>query len=382
MSNKRDYYEILGVSKGASPEEVKKAYRKVAMKYHPDRNPDNPEAEEKFKEAAEAYEVLSDDQKKARYDRYGHAGVGGPGGFGGAGAMDMEDILRNFSSIFDVFGGGGPGGGGGRRTGGRRGANLRVKVKLTMEEVAKGVQKKIKVKKYLECDTCDGSGAKDGSSYNNCGTCGGQGAVRRVSNTFLGQMQTTVTCPACNGAGRTITNKCTTCKGEGRSYGEETITIDIPAGVTDGIQLSMSGRGNAGEKGAPPGDLIIGIEELPHEYLKREGNDVVYTLYLNFADAALGTSVEVPTITSNVKIKIPPGTQSGKIFRLRGKGIPSINSYGVGDQLVEVIVWTPKELSSEERKVLEKLKNSSNFQPNPGRSDKGFFSRMKDYFHG
>ncbi len=381
MANKRDYYEVLGVSKGASADEVKKAYRKVAMKYHPDRNPDNPEAEEKFKEAAEAYEVLSDDQKKARYDRYGHAGVGGASGFGGAGAMDMEDILRNFSSIFDGFGGFG-GGGGARRTGGRRGANLRVKVKLTMQEVAKGVQKKIKVKKYLECDTCAGSGAKDGSSYNTCNTCGGQGAVRRVSNTFLGQMQTTVACPACHGAGRTITSKCTTCKGEGRAYGEETITIDIPAGVTDGIQLSMSGRGNAGEKGAPSGDLIIGVEELPHEYLKREGNDVVYSLYLNFADAALGTSIEVPTISSKVKIKIPPGTQSGKIFRLRGKGIPSINSYGVGDQLVEVIVWTPKDLNSEQRKMLEKLRSADNFKPNPGRGDKGFFSKMKDYFQG
>ncbi len=379
---KRDYYEVLGVSKGSSAEEIKKAYRKIALKYHPDRNPDNTEAEDKFKEAAEAYEVLSDQDKRARYDRFGHAGM--RGGSGGA-HVDMEDLLRNFENIFgfgDVFGGGGRGGGGGqrRRGTGQRGNNLRIRVKLSLEDIAKGSQKKVKVKKHLVCEGCRGTGAKDASSYSTCSTCAGQGYVRRVTHTFLGQMQTTGTCPTCNGSGRSISSHCTVCRGEGRAYGEETITIDIPAGVSEEVQLSMSGKGNAGMRGGPAGDLLISIEELPHESLKREGKDVVYTLYINFADAVLGTNIEVPTIAAKAKIKVPPGTQSGKIFRLRGKGLPALNSYGTGDQLIEVNIWTPKNLSSEEKALIEKLRNMSNFQPTPGKNDKNFFDKMRDYF--
>lgn len=385
---KRDFYEILGVSKTASEGEIKKAYRKVALKYHPDRNPGDNSAEAKFKEAAEAYEVLSNKEKRSRYDRFGHAGVkGGPGGGFSGGGMNIEDIFENFGDIFgDIFGGrtrGGGGGrqGGGRRGTGRRGTNLRVRVKLSLQEIAQGAQKKIKVPKYVTCNTCTGSGAKDGNAFSTCTTCNGMGAVRQVTNTFLGQMQTTTTCPGCQGAGKIITNKCGTCKGDGRVYGEETITIDIPAGVSEGIQLSMTGKGNAGERGGSAGDLIIGIEEIPHEHLQRENNDVIYSLHISFIDATLGTTVEIPTINNKAKIKIPPGTPSGKIFRLKGKGLPAINSYGTGDQLVEVNVWIPKTVSASEKSTLEKLKNSPNFQPNPGKSDKNFFDKMRDYFN-
>lgn len=386
---KRDYYEILGVDKNADESTIKKAYRKTAMKYHPDRNPDNKEAEDKFKEAAEAYEILSDPQKKARYDRYGHAGVNqnAGGGFRGSGGMTMEDIFAQFGDIFgnggspfeSFFGGSGGRGGRGRQQG-ERGSNLRIKVALTYEEIAAGVTKKIKVKKHNTCNTCKGSGAKNASAMKTCGTCNGSGYVRKVSNTFLGQMATTVTCPTCSGTGQTITDKCTSCNGEGRELGEETITIEIPAGVGEGMQLSMSSKGNAGKRGGPPGDLLINIVEKSHEHLQRDGNNVIYELYLNFADAALGTSVEVPTINGMVKIKIPSGTQAGKIFRLKGKGLPSVQSYGKGDQLIHVNIWTPKKLTSEERKILEQLRSMPNFNPAPGKSEKGFFERMKDYF--
>jgi len=391
--SKRDYYDILGVSKSSSPEEIKKAYRKLAIKYHPDKNPDDHTAEDKFKEAAEAYEILSNPEKKQRYDHYGHAGVGGAAGGGGGyggGGMNMEDI---FSQFGDIFGGGGGGGspfesffGGGQQRGGAsgrrvaKGSNLRIKVKLTLEEIAHGAEKKIKVNKQIVCKTCDGSGAKDKSSISTCKSCGGSGSVRRVTNTILGQMQTTSTCPTCNGSGTQITSKCNSCHGEGTVRGEETISINIPAGVSDGMQLSMSGKGNAAPNGGIPGDLIILIEETPHEFLKREGNNVVYDLHLSIVDAALGFSAEVPTIDGKAKIKIEPGTQSGKLLRLKGKGIPEVNSYHRGDQIIHVNIWTPKALSSEERAILEKLRDSANFKPQPGKNDKSFFEKMKEYF--
>jgi molecular chaperone DnaJ len=362
---KRDYYEILGVSKGASADEIKKSYRKIALQYHPDRNPGNKDAEEKFKEAAEAYEVLSNTDKKATYDRFGHAGMGGGGGFGGgAGGMRMEDIFQNFGDIFgsDMFGGMFGGGGGGGRRQGSRGANLRIKLKMDYNEIANGATKKIKVKKYITCQQCTGSGARDKSSIQTCGTCSGSGQVRRVTNTFLGQMQTVTTCPTCNGEGSTITHKCSNCKGEGRVYGEETLSLDIPAGVVDGMQLSMHGRGNAGERGGPPGDLLLVVEEEKHEFLMRKDLDVVYQLHVSFPDAVLGLQAEVPTIDGKAKIKIPAGTQSGKIFRLKGKGFPAFQSYEKGDQLVEVNAWSPQHLSNEEREMVEKLQQLSQLQ--------------------
>jgi molecular chaperone DnaJ len=385
MSTKRDYYEILGVQKGASQDEIKKAYRKVAMQYHPDRNPGDKAAEEKFKEAAEAYEVLSDADKRAQYDRFGHAGVQGNGrGFGG-GNGNMEDIFSQFGDIFgdDIFGsffGGGGGRRGGQRMRGVRGSNLRIKIKLTYEEIAKGVTKQVKVKKHVPCNTCSGSGAKDKGSVQTCNTCGGTGQVRRVSNTFLGQMRTVSTCPTCNGEGTTITAKCGSCKGEGRVYGEETVTLDIPAGVQEGMQLSLGGRGNAGERGGPPGDLIVLIEEEQHKELHRDGLNVAYELHITFPDACFGTSVEVPTIDGRAKIKIPAGTQSGKIFRLKGKGFPGVNSYEKGDQLIYVNVWTPQNLSAEEKAQLEKMNGSPNFKPQPEKSDKSFFDKVREMF--
>lgn len=385
--SKRDYYEVLGVSKGASADEIKKSYRKIAMQFHPDRNPGDKEAEEKFKEAAEAYEILSDSEKKAQYDRFGHAGLSGAGRGGGSGNMNMDDIFSQFGDIFgdDVFGSFFGGGSrtrssGGQRTRGTRGSNLRIKMKLTYEEIAKGVSKNIKVKKYISCATCGGSGAKDKSSVQTCGTCGGNGQVRKVTNTFLGQMQTVTTCPTCNGEGSTIASKCPNCKGEGRVHAEETITLDIPAGVKDGMQLSVSRQGNAGERGGPPGDLIIVIEEETHKELQRDGLNVIYDLFLSFPDAVFGTQVEVPTVDGHAKVKIPPGTQSGKILRLKGKGFPSVNSYEKGDQLVHINVWTPQNLSSEEKAMMEKLKNAQNFKPHPEKNEKSFFDKMKEMF--
>ena len=389
--SKRDYYEVLGVSKGASADEIKKAYRKIAMQYHPDKNPGDKAAEEKFKEAAEAYDVLSNPDKRAQYDRFGHAanagsaaGGGGYGGYGGGG-MRMEDIFSNFGDIFggdfgNMFGGGG---GGGRRQG-SRGANLRIKLKMDYGEIANGANKKIKVKKHVSCQHCNGSGAKDKGSIQTCNTCSGSGQVRRVTNTFLGQMQTVTTCPTCNGEGSTITSKCTYCKGEGRMYGEETLSLDIPAGVQEGMQLSMHGKGNAGERGGPPGDLLLIIEEEKHEHLTRRDLDVLYQLHISFPDAVLGLQAEVPTIDGKAKIKIPAGTQSGKIFRLKGKGFPAFQSYEKGDELVEVNVWSPQNLSNEEKAMLEKLKNSPNFRPGADakaqREERGFFDKIKDAF--
>jgi len=380
---KRDFYEILGVDKGADEGTLKKAYRKLAMKYHPDRNPDDKVAEEKFKEAAEAYDVLSDPNKKARYDQFGHAGMNQQGGFSGAGGMTMEDIMSQFGNMFGGGGGGGDffGGGGARRQArGERGSNLRIKVALTLEEIANGVTKRIKVKRQKQCNVCNGSGAKDASSVSTCKTCGGAGVVRQVRSTFLGQMATTTTCPTCTGTGKTIKANCNNCKGEGRIYDEDTIEVNIPAGVEEGLQLSMRGKGNAGRRGGPAGDLLINIQEKPHESLQRDGQKLIYDLHLNFADAALGTSVEVPTITGRVKIKIPAGTQAGKILRLRGKGLPALQGYGTGDQLVHVNIYTPKSLGKEEIAMLEKMREMDSFQPKLEKGDKGFFERMKEYF--
>jgi molecular chaperone DnaJ len=380
---KRDYYEVLSLSKGASAEEIKKSYRKVAMQYHPDRNPGDKAAEEKFKEAAEAYEVLSDTDKRAQYDRYGHAGLSN-NGRGPSGGMNMDDIFSQFGDIFgdDLFGSffGGRRAGGSSRSRGVRGSNLRVKIKLNYEEIAKGVTKNIKVKKYVSCTTCSGTGAKDRNSIQTCSTCGGSGQVRRVSNTFLGQMQTVTTCPTCNGEGSIVTAKCGVCKGEGRVYGEETVTLDIPAGVQEGMQLSVGGRGNAGERGGAPGDLIILIEEEQHPELHRDGLNVAYELHISFMDAVFGLQAEVPTIDGKAKIKIPPGTQSGKIFRLKGKGFPGVNSYEKGDQLIHVNVWTPQHVTPEEKDLLEKLSESPNFQPKPDKNERSFFDKVREMF--
>jgi len=387
--SKRDFYEILGVSKSSSADEIKKAYRKVAMQFHPDRNPGDKAAEEKFKEAAEAYEILSDTDKKAKYDRHGHQafgpGTGGGGGYGGGG-MDMNDIFSQFGDVFgdDMFGGFFGGGQsrsrGGTKARGQRGSNLRIKLKMNYEEIANGVNKQVKVKKHVLCTTCGGNGAKDSSSIQTCGTCKGSGQVRKVTNTFLGQMQTDNTCPSCNGEGSTVTAKCTPCKGEGRVYGEETISIDIPAGVQDGMQLSMSGKGNAGERGGSSGDLIIMIEEEQHESLHRDGLNVSFDLYITIPDAIFGTSVEVPTIDGRAKIKIPTGTQSGKIFRLKGKGFPEVQGYAKGDQLIHVNIWTPQEVSEEEKIALNKMQESENFKPKPVKGDKSFYDKVKEAF--
>ncbi|WP_372753539.1 molecular chaperone DnaJ [Labilibaculum sp.] len=384
--SKRDYYEVLGVSKSASEAELKKAYRKKAIQFHPDKNPDNKEAEESFKEAAEAYEVLSNPEKRQRYDQYGHAGVGGAagGGFGGGG-MNMEDIFSHFGDIFGGGGGGsffGGGFGGGGRSSQRvnRGSNLRVKVKLTLKEISEGVEKKIKVKKQVECKSCNGSGAKDGSSFSTCSTCNGSGQVTRIQNTILGQMQTASTCPTCGGEGKIITNKCTSCAGEGIVRDEEVITINIPAGVAEGMQLSVSGRGNAARRGGVNGDLLILVHEEEHPDLIRDENDLLYNLFISIPDSILGTAVEIPTIESKVKVKIDAGTQPGKILRLRGKGLPDINGYGRGDLLVKINVWVPSSVSKEEKKNLEKMQSSENFTPQPSAHEKSFFKKVRNFF--
>jgi molecular chaperone DnaJ len=376
--SKRDFYEILGISRNADVDEIKKAYRKMAIKFHPDKNPNDKSAEDKFKEAAEAYEVLSNRDKKARYDQYGHAGLGGAssGGGGGFGGMNMEDIFSQFGDIFGgQFGGGGRGG---RRV--NKGSNLRVKVKLTLEEIGAGVEKKIKVSKYISCDTCNGSGAHSGSSFHTCSTCRGSGHVTRIQNTILGQMQTSGTCPSCGGEGQTITEKCKSCHGDGIVRGDDIITLNIPAGVADGMQLSVNGKGNAGPRGGIPGDLILQVEEAEHDVLVRDGDNLVYNLFINFADAVLGTSVEVPTLDSKVKVKIDSGTQAGKLLRLKGKGLPSIEHHGKGDLIINVNIWTPQHLNSDEKKIMEKFREADNFQPKPGKKDRGFFDRMKEYF--
>jgi molecular chaperone DnaJ len=371
MSQKRDYYEVLGISKNADEAEIKKAYRKLAIKFHPDKNPGDATAEDKFKEAAEAYEVLSNAEKRAQYDRFGHAGVGGASGFGGGG-MNMDDIFSQFGDIFGgAFGGGSFGG---SRSGGARvvrGTNLRVKMKLTLEEIAEGVNKKIKVNKLVNAD---------GVTYKNCSTCNGTGRLTRVAQTFLGAMQTQSACHVCQGAGKMIDKRPADADPQGLKRQEEVIEIDIPAGVEEGMQLSVTGKGNAGPFNGVPGDLIVVIEEIEHPELKRDGENLHFEAYVNFVDAVLGESIEIPTVTGKVKIKVDPGTQSGKVLRLKGKGLPQVQRYGTGDMFVHINVWTPQKISKEEREILEKLKSSENFQPKPDKNDKGFFHKMKDMF--
>lgn len=380
--SKRDYYEVLGVSKDAAADEIKKAYRKKAIQFHPDKNPGDKASEEKFKEAAEAYEILSSPEKKQRYDQYGHAGMGNQGGFGGHN-MTMEDI---FSSFGDIFGGGGFGGfgnfGGGGSRGQRvnRGSNLRIKVTLNLSEVANGCEKKLKVKKYISCDVCHGSGAKGSSGHTTCSTCKGSGQVTRISNSIFGQIQQSSACPTCNGEGKIINHKCENCYGEGIVQGEEVVTIKIPAGVGEGMQLSVGGKGNAARRGGAPGDLLVLIAEEEHPELIRDENDLIFNLFLSFPDLALGLTAEIPTIDGKVKVKIEPGTQPEKILRLRGKGIPDVNGYGKGDLLVKIHAWVPQRLTSEEKKQLEKLQQLPNFQVPDESNERNFFDRVKGMF--
>jgi molecular chaperone DnaJ len=372
---KQDFYEILGVSKSASQAEIKKGYRKMAIKYHPDKNPDDKTAEENFKKAADAYEILSDENKKARYDQYGHQAFEGPqgGGFGGGG-MNMDDIFSQFGDIFGGGGGGfgGFGGGGGQRQARVKGSNMRIRVKLTLEEIAKGVEKKVKVRRKVQAE---------GVSYKTCSTCNGSGQIMRVTNTILGRMQTASTCNTCSGTGEVIKSKPNGADAQGLITEEETVSINIPAGVTEGVQLKVGGKGNdAPGKNSISGDLLVLIEEVQHETLKREGTNIHYDLYVNYSEAVLGVNKEVDTVTGKVKIKIDAGTQSGKILRLKGKGLPSIERYGNGDFLIHINVWTPQELSKEQRSFFEQMSDDINFMPNPNKTDKSFFEKVKDMF--
>lgn len=383
---KRDYYEVLGVSKTATEDEIKKAYKKLAIKYHPDRNPDDKEAEEKFKEAAEAYDVLHDPQKRARYDQFGHEGMNGAGGFGGFNGqgMSMDDIFSMFGDVFGGRGGfggfGGFGGGGGQQRQRRfRGSDLRVKVRLNLKEILNGAEKKFKLKKYVICEHCHGSGAEGNRGTETCPTCHGTGSVTRTQQSIFGMMQTQSVCPQCNGEGKIIKDKCKHCGGEGIVYGEEVVEVKIPKGVAEGMQLSMSGKGNAGKRNGVPGDLLIQIEEEPNQELIRQEDDLIFNLLLSFPSAALGDTVEIPTIDGKVKVKIEPGTQPGKVLRLRGKGLPNVNGYGTGDLLVNISVYVPETLSKDEKNALEKMQNSDNFTPNLSIKDK-IFKKFKSYF--
>ncbi len=377
---KRDYYDILGVGKSATEKELKKAYRKLAIQYHPDKNPDDKAAEGKFKEAAEAYEVLNDANKRARYDQYGHAGIEGSGfGSGGSGGMNMDDIFSQFGDIFgSAFGGGGfASSRGGRRR--SRGSNLRVRVNLTLEEIESGVEKKIKIKKNVGCDDCNATGAENGN-LSTCGTCQGSGQRVQIVNTPLGRMQTAATCNSCNGQGETASSACGTCSGQGVVKKSDEVSLNIPAGVEDGMQLSVSGKGNLAPKGGIAGDLIVLVEEIPHEVLKRDGKNLHYDLFISYSDAVLGSNPEIQTLSSKVKIKLEQGIQSGKILRLRGKGLPSVDQYGNGDLLIHVNVWTPQDLNEEQKKFFETSRAHTNFHPNPDENNKSFFDKVKEMF--
>ena len=384
---KRDYYEVLGVEKSASADEIKKAYRKMAIKYHPDKNPGDKEAEEKFKEAAEAYDVLSNPDKKQRYDQFGHAGMGGAasGGFN-AGGFSMEDIFSQFGDIFGGhFGGGfggfgGFGGGRGRSPRVQRGSDIRIRVKLSLKDIVHGIEKKVRINKMVQCSECHGKGAVSEADIKTCDTCHGSGVVAKVVQTMFGQMQSQSVCPTCNGEGKVIAKPCSKCNGSGLVKDSEEITFKIPAGVAQGMQLTVQGKGNAAKSGGINGDLLVLIEEEPDKELQRDGNDLIYSLFVSVPDAILGTTAEVPSVDGKLRIKIEPGTQSGKILRLRGKGVPDIDGYGAGDLLVYVQVWIPKSTSAEERAQLEKMRNSSNFSPKPTSDDKNFFDRIKRMF--
>ncbi len=376
MAEKRDYYEVLGVEKNASAEEIKKAYRKKAIQYHPDKNPGNKEAEEKFKEAAEAYDVLSNPDKRARYDRFGHQGMGGAGGGAYGGGMSMEDIFSQFGDIFgggifgDIFGGGSSYGR--QREHVNRGSDLRVKVKLTLNEIATGVEKKIKLTKYVSCQHCKGTGAKNGTAYTTCNTCKGSGRVAQVQQSFFGTRQYITTCPDCGGEGKRITDKCPHCNGEGITRAEEVISINIPAGVAEGMQLSLQGKGNAARHGGVNGDLLVQILEEEHPDFKRNGDNIIYNLLLDYPTAALGGTIEIPTLDGRAKIKVEPGTQPGKQYGLRGKGLPSVNRYGVGSLIVNVSVYIPEKLSREDKQKLEALRESPNITPTPDAKRRAF----------
>ncbi|MDZ7715557.1 MAG: molecular chaperone DnaJ [Balneolaceae bacterium] len=384
--SKRDYYDVLGVSKDASQEEIKKAYRKRAMKFHPDRNSDDPEAEKKFKEASEAYEVLRDEQKRRQYDQFGHQGMNG--GFGGGAGFEnvgFEDIFSRFGEIFgsdfaDVFGGA-AGRSRGRRSAGQPGNDMKLQISLSLEEIAFGTEKKLKVKKQIKCDECNGTGAETEEDFQTCGTCNGQGEVRQVQRTMLGQMVNVQRCPECNGDGRIITSKCSKCHGEGRYKGKETVKVRVPSGVSEGNYITLRGQGNAGKRGGPAGALVVLIEEEEHEHFERDGNDIYYDLVLSMPDAILGTEVEVPTLKGKAKVKIDEGTQPGKLLRMKGKGIEGLNNSGIGDEYIRVNVFMPKDLSDEEREHVEALRGNENFAAeNKDDSGKGFFSKIKDVF--
>lgn len=376
---KRDYYEILGVDKNASTDEIKKAYKKLALKYHPDRNQGDQEAEEKFKEIGEAYSVLSDDSKRQKYDRFGHEGLSGAagGGFSGFSGFDFGDA----ESIFEQFFGGAFGGQSqrSRRTGPANGSDIKISIKLTLEEIAKGVEKKIKLKRYAKCSTCDGSGAKNSSSIRTCSHCNGQGRIRQVQRSLFGQIVNETACPYCQGTGKQIIANCPTCNGDGRERIEDTVTVKIPAGVSEGQYLTVRGKGNAGKRGGGYGDLLVVINEVDHKFFHRDEEDIYYDLQLSISEAALGADLEVPTLEGKIKVKVPAGTQPGKLLKITGKGIPVLNGYGTGDMIIRITVWIPRNLSKETRKLFEKLSNIDEIKPKT--ADKGFFEKIKDFFN-
>lgn len=387
---KRDFYEVLGVSRDVSQDEIKKAYRQMALKYHPDRNPGNKEAEEKFKEAAEAYEVLGDTEKRQRYNQYGHEGLRGTN------YHDFTDINDVFSAFGDIFTGGfggsifeevfGGGQRGRRRSGahqGQAGSDLRIRLTLTLEEIASGVEKKLKVKRQKKCDVCNGSGAKSSSGKATCPQCGGSGELRQVSRSMFGQFVNITTCPTCEGEGKVIKDPCTSCHGEGRVQGESTIKVNVPAGVAGGNYIPLEGQGNAGRRGGPAGDLFVVIEEEPHEHFKRNGDDIIYDLWVSFPMSALGGEVEIPTLSGKAKLVIDAGTPTGRLLRMRGRGIPHLNSYGRGDQLVRVSVWVPTKLTSKEKELLRNLAACEHINPSEEErrtADRSFFEKVKDVF--